>query len=452
MDKEKTLKELARALDFIERGDELTQEEMKAIEKDTIENYTEYYNSGYMDFRKSCTPDGATVEWASKGEHVFDVYGNEFIDCIGGFGTYIAGHRNPEIIKYVEHQLHRLTLSSTELIEPLRGYACKALAMVTPGDIKFSYLTNGGAEAVEMAIKLAMLANGAGYFISTVHGFHGKSIGALSMTGNDVFRERYYPNLLPKVQFIEHGNAEALETAISNLEAIGEHVTAFICEPVQGESGFIIPPEGYLKDVRDICSKHGVLWIADEIQTGLGRTGKLWGQDRDGVAADIMTFGKVSSGGAIPCTGIAYTQDVFDRSGLADNPFILGSPTFGGNAIACSALLSVINYIVKNDIPKTVAEKGAYYLEGLKKIAEGRPHVDDVRGIGLMLALEFDSPEYGWEVSKEMFAQNVMVAGTLNNARVIRIEPPAIQEYETIDKVIAAMDEALTRVEARWDK
>ena len=137
MDKEKTLKELAKALDFIERGDALTQEEMKAIEKDTIENYTEYYNSGYMDFRKSCTPDGATVEWASKGEHVYDVYGNEFIDCIGGFGTYIAGHRNPEVIKYVEHQLHRLTLSSTELIEPLRGYACKALAMVTPGDIKF---------------------------------------------------------------------------------------------------------------------------------------------------------------------------------------------------------------------------------------------------------------------------------------------------------------------------
>ena len=196
MDKAKTLKELERVLGYIERGDNLTQEEMKTIEKDTINNYNEYFNTGWMDFRKSCTPDGATIEWASEGEHVYDVYGNEFIDCIGGFGTYIAGHRNPDVVKYVKAQLDRLTLSSTELIEPLRGYTCEALAMITPGDLKFSYLTNGGAEAVEMALKLAMLANGPGYFISTVHGFHGKSLGALSMTGNATFRERYYPNLL----------------------------------------------------------------------------------------------------------------------------------------------------------------------------------------------------------------------------------------------------------------
>ena len=450
MDKAKTLKELERVLGYIERGDNLTQEEMKTIEKDTINNYNEYFNTGWMDFRKSCTPDGATIEWASEGEHVYDVYGNEFIDCIGGFGTYIAGHRNPDVVKYVKAQLDRLTLSSTELIEPLRGYTCEALAMITPGDLKFSYLTNGGAEAVEMALKLAMLANGPGYFISTVHGFHGKSLGALSMTGNATFRERYYPNLLPKVAFIEHGDAAALEQEIVRLENIGEKVTAFIVEPVQGESGFHIPPKGYLKEVREICTKHNVLLICDEIQTGMGRTGHLWAQEAEGINGDIMTFGKVTSGGCIPMTGIAYTQDVFDRSGLIENPFILGSPTFGGNAIACSALPGVMHYIIKHDIPKMTAEKGEYYLKGLKKVAEGRKHVEDVRGIGLMLALEFDTPEFGWEVSKEMFAQNIMVAGTLNNARVIRIEPPAIQEYETIDKVIEAVDKAITEVEKRW--
>lgn len=182
----------------------------------------------------------------------------------------------------------------------------------------------------------------------------------------------------------------------------------------------------------------------------MGRTGHLWAQEAEGINGDIMTFGKVTSGGCIPMTGIAYTQDVFDRSGLIENPFILGSPTFGGNAIACSALLGVMHYIIKHDIPKMTAEKGEYYLKGLKKVAEGRKHVEDVRGIGLMLALEFDTPEFGWEVSKEMFAQNIMVAGTLNNARVIRIEPPAIQEYETIDKVIEAVDKAITEVEKRW--
>lgn len=448
MEKQAVLKELDRILGYIERGDELSAAEIARVKQDTIDNYYAYFNTGYMDFRKSITPDGATIEWSDTTECINDVEGNEYIDCIGGFGTYICGHRNPEILKYVKKQLDRLTLSSTELLEPLRGYLCEVLAMITPGDLQYSYLTNGGAEAVEMALKMAVLYNGPGHFISTVHGFHGKSMGAVSMTGNADFRRPYLP-MIQQVQHIEYGNAVDLEKAIKNLQDVGQKVTAFIVEPVQGEAGCRIPPVGYLKACREICDKYGVVFIADEIQTGLGRTGYLWRCNMEDVTPDILIFGKVSSGGIIPITGIISRKHIFENSGLADNPFILGSPTFGGNALACSATLGTIKYIIENDIPAMAKEKGEYFLSKLEEIKSRHHIMTDLRGTGLLIAMEFETSDIGFEVSKEIFARYVLVAGTLNNARVIRIEPPAVLSYANIDKVLAVIDESLSAVEAR---
>lgn len=447
MDKKQVLQELDRILGYVE-SDTLTKEQADTIRQDTIDNYYNYFNSGWMDFRKSITPDGATIEWSDTPEHINDVYGEPYIDCIGGFGTYICGHRNPDILKYVKKQMDRLTLSSTELLEPLRGYLCEVLAMITPGDLQYSYLTNGGAEAVEMALKLAVLYNGPGYFISTVHGFHGKSMGAVSMTGNPSFRSPYLP-MIQQVQHIEFGNAEALETNIRNLLAVGEKVTAFIVEPVQGEAGCRIPPAGYLKAVREICDKYGVVMIADEIQTGFGRTGYLWRCNMEDVTPDILTFGKVSSGGIIPITGIISRKHIFENSGLKENPFILGSPTFGGNALACSATLGTIKYVIEHDIPKMAAEKGEYFMKNLRQIKDKHHIMEDLRGAGLLIAMEFETSDIGYEVSKEIFARRVLVAGTLNNARVLRIEPPAILSYENIDTVLNVIDESIGAVEKR---
>lgn len=447
MDTKTVLQELDRVLGYVE-SDALTKEEAATITQDTIDNYYNYFNTGYMDFRKSITPDGATIEWSDTPEHINDINGIPYIDCIGGFGTYICGHRNPEILKYVKKQMDRLTLSSTELLEPLRGYLCKVLAMITPGDLQYSYLTNGGAEAVEMALKMAVLYNGPGYFISTVRGFHGKSMGAVSMTGNPDFRRPYLP-MIQQVQHIEYGNASALETAIKNLLAVGQKVTAFIVEPVQGEAGCNVPPMGYLKAVREICDKYGVVFIADEIQTGLGRTGYLWRCNMEDVTPDILVFGKISSGGIIPITGIISRKHIFEKSGLADNPFILGSPTFGGNALACSACLGTIKYILENDIPKMAAEKGDYFMKHLEVIKSKHHILTELRSAGLLVAMEFETSEIGYEVSKEIFARKVLVAGTLNNARVIRIEPPAILSYENIDTVLQTIEEAIDAVEKR---
>lgn len=448
MSKEAALKETSKILELILK-DELTEEEKDMIVQDSINNFNNHVNPGWLEYRKSVSTNAAFVEWADSQETFRDVYGEEFIDCLGGFGIYNCGHRNPEIVKYVQAQLGRYALHSQELVDPLRGYLAKSLSLCTPGDLQYAFFTNGGAEAVEMAIKLARLATGKRWYISMVNGFHGKSMGAVSMTGKAAYREPYLP-LIQQVQHVEYGNAEAIETAIKNLIAVGETVAAVILEPVQGEAGIIVPPEGYLKEVRAICDKYDVVLIFDEIQTGMGRTGALWACEHEGVVPDILIYGKGFGGGVMPITGIIARPHLWTDN-IKENPWILGSPTFGGNPLACSAALATINYMVKNDIPKQAAEKGEYLMGKLKELQEKHPALVEVRGKGLLIGLEFVESDVGYAVAKAMFSRKVMVSGTLNNAKVIRIEPPLIQSYETMDKVVERLDESLTEVEKQFN-
>jgi putrescine aminotransferase len=451
------LEEAKRVVGYIE-AETLSDADKKAIHDDSIVNFNENVNPGWLEYRKSVSTDSAFVEWEDDNEVFKDLNGVEFIDCLGGFGIFACGHGNPEIRKTVQAQLNRYSLHSQELVDPLRGYLAKLLAMITPGDLQYSFFCNGGAEAVEMALKLARLATGGRWYISTVGAFHGKSMGAISMGGKGAYREDYIP-MVQQVQHVEYGNADATETAIKNLQTVGEKVAAIIVEPVQGEAGVIIPPDGYLKRLREIADKYGVALIFDEIQTGLGRTGTMWRCDHEGVTPDIMTFGKASSGGLVPITGIIARPWTYEKSGVGtgtegkmfDNPWILGSPTFGGNPLACSAFISTIRYMLENDIPGQSKAKGEYYLKGLKKLQDKYPTVlTDFRGAGMLICMEFPEAEVGYEVTKNLFARKVMTAGTLVNAKTVRIEPPITQSYETIDKVLAALDESLAAVKAEF--
>ena len=449
------LEEAKKVVGMIE-ADALTDAQKEAIIKESIANFNENVNPGWLEYRKSVSTDSAFVEWEDEGEVFKDVYGTEFIDCLGGFGIYACGHGNPEIKKTVRAQLDRYCLHSQELVDPLRGYLARLLALITPGDLQYSFFTNGGAEAIEMALKLARLATGGKWYISTVGAFHGKSMGAISMGGKAAYREDYIP-MIQQVQHVEYGNAAATEAAVKNLIAVGEKVAAIIVEPIQGEGGVIIPPEGYLKELRRIADEYGCCLIFDEIQTGMGRTGTMWRCDHEGVTPDIMTYGKASSGGIVPITGIIARPWTYEKSGVGtgttgkmfDNPWILGSPTFGGNPLACAAFISTIRFMLENDIPGEMAKKGEYYMKGLAKLQEKYPTVlKDIRGAGLLICMEFPEAEVGYEVTKGLFARKVMTAGTLVNAKTVRIEPPATQSYETIDKVLAALDEALAAVKA----
>ena len=452
------LEEAKKVVGMIE-ADALTDAQKEAIIKESIANFNENVNPGWLEYRKSVSTDSAFVEWEDEGEVFKDVYGTEFIDCLGGFGIYACGHGNPEIKKTVRAQLDRYCLHSQELVDPLRGYLARLLALITPGDLQYSFFTNGGAEAIEMALKLARLATGGKWYISTVGAFHGKSMGAISMGGKAAYREDYIP-MIQQVQHVEYGNAAATEAAVKNLIAVGEKVAAIIVEPIQGEGGVIIPPDGYLKELRRIADEYGCCLIFDEIQTGLGRTGTMWRCDHEGVTPDIMTYGKASSGGVVPITGIIARPWTYEKSGVGtgtsgkmfDNPWILGSPTFGGNPLACAAFISTIRFMLENDIPGEMAKKGEYYMKGLAKLQEKYPTVlKDIRGAGLLICMEFPEAEVGYEVTKGLFARKVMTAGTLVNAKTVRIEPPATQSYETIDRVLAALDESIADVKKEFN-
>ncbi|WZL73914.1 putrescine aminotransferase [Clostridiaceae bacterium 35-E11] len=447
INKEVALKELTKICNFILK-DALTKEEKDTIVQDSIKNFNENVNPGWLEYRKSVSTNAAFVEWEDSVESFKDIYGNEFIDCLGGFGIYTAGHRNPEILQYVQAQLNRYALHSQELVDPLRGYLAKALALCTPGDLQYAFFTNGGAEANEMALKLARLATGKHYFISTVAGFHGKSLGAVSMTGKGTYRKPYLP-MIQGVQHVEYGNAEAAEAAIKNLIAVGETVAGMIIEPIQGEAGVRIPPKGYLKKIREICDKYDVVLIFDEIQTGMGRTGTLWACEDEGVVPDVLTFGKAFGGGIMPITGIIARPHLWTDE-IKENPWILGSPTFGGNPLACSAALAALKFTIENDIPGQIKEKGEYLMGRLRELQEKHPVLVEVRGKGFLIGLDYPTAELGWEVSKGLFKRGVMTGGTLNSAKTNRIEPPGIISYETLDKIVEKLEDTLTEVEKEF--
>ena len=454
----KALEEAKRVVGLIE-AEQLTEEQKEAIMKESIANFNENVNPGWLEYRKSVSTDAAFIEWEDEGDVFRDLHGTEFIDCLGGFGIFACGHGNPEIKKTVMAQLDRYSLHSQELVDPLRGYLAHLLGLITPGDLQYCFFTNGGAEAVEMALKLARLATGGRWYISTVGAFHGKSMGAISMGGKGAYREDYAP-MIQQVQHVEYGNAEAMEAAIKNLQAVGEKVAGVIIEPIQGEAGVIIPPEGYLTKVREICDKYGVAMICDEIQTGMGRTGTMFRCEVENVVPDIMTYGKAFGGGIMPITGIIARPWTYEKSGVGtgqegkmfENPWILGSPTFGGNPLACSAAISTIKFMLENDIPTVCKEKGDYIMAGLEKLKEKYPTVlKEYRGAGLLIAMEFPEAEVGYEVVKGLFDRQVMTAGTLVNAKTVRIEPPAVLKYETIDEVLAKLDAALADAKAAFN-
>jgi putrescine aminotransferase len=207
-----------------------------------------------------------------------------------------------------------------------------------------------------------------------------------------------------------------------------------------------VPPPGYLKAVREICDEYEIFLIFDEIQTGMGRTGTFFRCEAEGVVPDIMTYGKAFGGGIMPITGIIARPALWVEA-LVDNPWLLGSPTFGGNPLACSAALGALKYMISHDVPGMAREKGEFLLKRLGILREKYPKViKEVRGAGLLIGVEFFTSDMGYKTAKGMFARKVMTAGTLNNASTIRIEPPLTMSYEDFDLVLARMDEALAEV------
>jgi putrescine aminotransferase len=442
------LRESRKALDLMLKS-VLSRDEQEAVVRDCVTNFDDYVNPGILEYRKSVSTDYTAVEWSDGGSTYRDVHGKEYIDCLGGFGIYMLGHRHPTVVKAVKAQLEHQALHSQELLDPMRGYLAHLLAMVTPGDLQYSFFCNSGTEANEGAMKLAKLyawrrkKDHTKGIISTTRAFHGKSIGSLSVSGKAEFRAPFYP-LVPGVRFVPYGDADALDKELSICDQVGFDIAAFIAEPIQGEAGAILPPPDYFAKVREICDKWHILFIADEVQTGMGRTGKLWGMDNWGVAPDIMTMGKALGGAVIPIGNFIATPEVFEA--FFENPYI-HSTTFGGNPMATSAAIGALHATLEEDIPGQAAEKGAY-LKG--KLTEMAAQYDDlfaeVRGMGVIIGMEFRSADIGYAVSQGLFSRDVLIGGTLFNSLTLRMQPPAIITYQEMDTVLARLGDTLAGV------
>ncbi len=365
------------------------------------------------------------------------------------------GHNPPEVI---EPLIELMQTGIPNLLQVSIGQMAaalgEALASITPGELKRSFLCNSGAEAVEGALKIARIATGKTRIISTEGSFHGKSFGALSSSGREKYKTPFEP-LLPGFEFIPFGNTEILEEKLQ-----ARDVAAFIVEPIQGEGGVIVPPQGYLKKVRELCSTYDALLIVDEIQTGLARTGKMFAVMWEEVVPDIMTISKSLSGSIMPIGAVISTENVWNKAYGSLEKCLLHTSTFGGNAYACAAALAAIGAIVDMDLPAQAEEKGRYLMGKLKQLQEKYALIKEVRGKGLMIGIEFEQPT-GWigkiagGLSYEYMA--AMVAGvlnsdyriitayTLNNPTVIRVQPPLIVSEAQMDYFVASLDKTLSR-------
>ena len=445
MDKTEILRESQRWLDIISAR-ELSDEQKQRIVADTVDNFSFYYNRGYLDYRKSVIEmrDSPALEWEGCGSTFRDILGREFIDCLGGYGIYSPGIRHPKIVRAVADQLARMPLSSQELLDPLRGALAELLGEIAPGDLQYSFFINNGTDAVEGAIKLARLYTGKTNFISSLRGFHGKSCGALSLLGKWQYREPFLP-LLPGIQFVEFGDADAVIDELYKADATGAGVAAVIMEPVQGEAGAIVPPDDFWPRIRKACDEYGALLIADEVQTGLGRTGKMFGVEHWNTVPDIMCLGKALGGGVMPLSAFISTPKIWKV--LESNPFIHTS-TFGGNPLACAAGIAAVNVTLGEDLPGQAAMKGKYFLGQLIALQLSYDRlIRKARGKGLLLGLEFVNTEVGYKVVAGLFKRGVLVAGTLTNSKVVRIEPALNIPDEHIDRVLEALEDTLREVD-----
>ena len=442
---EQVLQHTRKYLDLI-AGRELSMAEKHAFIAETVESYEQYYNRGFIGYRKSVTEAGqfAALEWSGEGSRLCDLLGREYIDCLGGFGIFSAGVNHPKIVKAVTDQMQRMALNSQELLEPWRAALARVLAEVTPGNLQNSFFINNGTDAIEGAIKLTRLHTKRNTFISAIGGFHGKSMGSLSLMGKASFREPFEPGL-QDVRFIPYGDADALESEFRRCEAVGVRIAGVVLEPVQGEAGGVVPPPDFFPRARELCTRYGALLIADEIQTGMGRTGRLWGVDHWNVVPDIMCVGKSIGGGVMPLSAFISTAEIWEV--MVPNP-IIHSTTFGGNPLACAAGLAAIQVTLEEDLPGQAATKGEFLLRELACLREKYPRVlKAAQGKGLLIGMEFPVQEIGWKVASGLFKRGVLVAGTYSKAQVIRIEPALGIPMELLQEMLNRLEDTFREVD-----
>jgi len=315
-----------------------------------------------------------------KGALVYDAEGKEYIDCMGGYGVSLVGHCHPRVVEAIRKQSQTLITCHGSFYNDRRAELLEKLVKISPKGLERAFLCNSGTEAVECALKAAIKYTGRSEIISMVRGYHGKTAGSLSATWNPKYRRPFEPLISKNFRFIPYGRLERAE------EAITERAAAVILEPIQGEGGVHLPPEGYLEGLREICDDRGVTLIFDEVQTGFGRTGRMWASQHWNVTPDIMCVAK-AMGGGLPIGATLGRDEIISSLRTGEH-----TSTFGGNPLACAAASATIDIILEEDLCGRAESLGRYFMRLLRGMVEEFEVLREVRGLGLMIGLESRLP------------------------------------------------------------
>ena len=372
-----------------------------------------------------------TIE-KGEGAHVWDVDGKEYIDCMGGYGVALVGHKNKRVNDAIREQIDKIITVHSSLYNKTREEFLALLIGLAPKGLTQVHLNNSGAEAIEAAMKFARKFTGKKGMVAMKGSYHGKSFGALSLTFSPKYRKPFAP-LVEKVSFASYGDIESLRSVI-------DEDTAFvILEPIQGESGIIVAPEGFLQEVRKICDEKGIVLIFDEIQAGLGRTGRLWACDHWNTAPDILCLAKGIAGG-VPMGATLVRPDILSSMSKGEH-----SSTFGGNPISCAAGIAALKAITEDGLIENSEKMGKLFKEGLEKLKEKHSTIREIRGKGLMIGIEMKFEIK--DILMELIKKGVLMLYSGRN--ILRILPPLVISEDDVTKVLHALDSVLTEEEEK---
>ncbi len=367
-----------------------------------------------------------------KGAKVWDSAGKEYIDCMGGYGVALVGHCNERVVYAIKRQADSLITAHMSMYNDTRLKFLETMASVAPPSLTKIFFTNSGAESVEAALKFARKYTGKHGVIAMNGAYHGKTFGALSVTYNEKYRKPFMP-LMDGVKFVSYSDPSMLEAALDDTTG------AVILEPIQGETGIIVPPDDLLPRIREICNKHRLVLIFDEIQAGLGRTGKMWAGQNWDTTPDIMCLAKGIAGG-IPMGLVLAKQEIMNAMKIGEH-----SSTFAGSPIACAAGTATLESLVEDKLIDNAAKVGKDFREGLDWLKEKHKIIRQVRGIGMMLGVEirFDVKDILFDGIREGLLM------LYSGKNIIRLLPPLVMDKTTVSRAIDIMDIVLANDEKR---
>ncbi|MEM1883700.1 MAG: aspartate aminotransferase family protein [Candidatus Bathyarchaeia archaeon] len=367
------------------------------------------------------------------GATLHDINGRAYIDCMGGYGVSLVGHCHPRVVSAIKEQCEKLIACHCSLYNDKRTELLEKLVKIAPKGLNKVFLCNSGAEAVECAIKVAVRYTGRSEIISMVRSFHGKTLGALSATWNPKYREPFRSLLNQNFKFVPFGRLDKVE------EAITDNTAAIIVEPIQGEGGVHVAPKGFLEGLRKICDEKSILLIFDEVQTGFGRTGRMWASEHWGVTPDIMCAGKAMAGG-LPIGATLAREEIMDAFKIGEH-----TSTFGGNPLACAAASAVIDVILEERLVERAWDLGNRFKAMLEDLVEEYKILREVRGLGLMLGLEARIDIYN--ILMEALNRGVILLYSGKN--VIRFLPPLVITMEQLEAVVNILRDILLEEEKK---